>query len=41
LLADRDLRERMGRNGKNYVTSNYSWDVIMKKYDTLMAALPQ
>jgi glycosyltransferase involved in cell wall biosynthesis len=41
LLADRDLRERMGRNGKSYVTSNYSWDVIMKKYDTLMAALPQ
>jgi glycosyltransferase involved in cell wall biosynthesis len=41
LLADRELRERMGHNGKNYVTSNYSWDVIMAKYDRLMAALPQ
>ena len=41
LLADRELRERMGRNGKAYVTANYSWDVIMAKYDTLMAALPK
>jgi glycosyltransferase involved in cell wall biosynthesis len=41
LLADRELRERMGRNGKAYVTANYSWDVIMAKYDRLMAALPR
>jgi glycosyltransferase involved in cell wall biosynthesis len=41
LLADRDLRERMGRNGKAYVAANYSWGVIMAKYDTLMAALPR
>lgn len=41
LLADRELRERMGHNGKNYVASNYSWDVIMTKYDRLIAALPQ
>jgi glycosyltransferase involved in cell wall biosynthesis len=41
LLADRELRERMGRNGKQYVTRNYSWDVIMTKYDRLMAALPK
>ena len=40
LLADRDLRGRMGRNGKAYVTANYSWNVIMAKYDTLIAALP-
>ena len=33
LLADRELRERMGRNGKAYVTNNYAWDVIMGKYD--------
>jgi hypothetical protein len=31
----------MGRNGKAYVSANYSWDVIMAKYDTLMAALPK
>ena len=41
LLADRQLRERMGRNGKMYVAANYSWDVIMAKYDTLIAALPK
>ena len=41
LLADRPLRERMGRNGKMYVAANYSWDIIMAKYDTLMAALPK
>jgi glycosyltransferase involved in cell wall biosynthesis len=41
LLADWDLCERMGRNGKAYVTTNYSWDVIMAKYDALMAALPR
>ncbi len=40
LLADRDLRERMGRNGKTYVTANYAWNVIMAKYDKLIAALP-
>lgn len=41
LLADRQLRERMGRSGKIYVTSHYSWNVIMAKYDRLMAALPR
>ena len=41
LLADRELRERMGRNGKTYVTANYAWDVIMAKYDKLIAALPK
>ncbi len=40
LLADRRLRERMGKNGRAYVKRNYHWDVIMAKYDRLMAALP-
>ena len=39
LLADAQLRERMGRNGKTYVMTNYSWSVIMAKYDSLMTAL--
>ena len=39
LLADDRLRDRMGRNGKEYVKKNYRWDVIMQKYDGLMAAL--
>ena len=41
LLADRRLRERMGRNGQTYVKGHYHWDVIMAKYDKLMAALPK
>jgi glycosyltransferase involved in cell wall biosynthesis len=40
LLADRALRERMGRCGQRYVTSRYHWDVIMSKYDALISALP-
>jgi glycosyltransferase involved in cell wall biosynthesis len=40
LLADRRLRERMGRNGRAYVSANYRWEVIMAKYDKLIAALP-
>ena len=39
LLADSRLRERMGRNGKEYVKRNYRWDVIMSKYDRLIGSL--
>jgi glycosyltransferase involved in cell wall biosynthesis len=39
LLADERLRDRMGRNGKEYVRRNYRWDVIMSKYDRLIGAL--
>jgi glycosyltransferase involved in cell wall biosynthesis len=39
LLADDRLRERMGRNGREYIRRNYRWDVIMQKYDKLMAGL--
>jgi glycosyltransferase involved in cell wall biosynthesis len=39
LLADDRMRERMGRNGKEYVKRNYRWDVIMSKYDKLIGAL--
>ena len=39
LLADERLRERMGRNGKDYVKRNYRWDVIMSKYDKLIGSL--
>lgn len=38
LLADERLRRAMGRNGKDYVKRNYRWDVILAKYDRLMAA---
>ena len=39
LLADDRLRERMGRNGREYVKRNYRWDVIISKYDRLIGAL--
>lgn len=39
LLADDRLRDRMGRNGREYVRRNYRWDVIMQKYDKLIGAL--
>ena len=39
LLADERLRDRMGRNGKEYIKRNYRWDVIMSKYDRLIGSL--
>ena len=39
LLHDERLRRAMGRNGKEYVKRNYRWDVIMSKYDRLIAAV--
>ena len=41
LLADSRLRRTMGRNGKEYVKREYRWDVIMAKYDRLIAAVRQ
>lgn len=38
LLSDERLRRAMGRNGKEYVQRNYRWDVILAKYDRLIAA---
>ena len=37
LLSDERLRRAMGRNGKEYVKRNYRWDVILQKYDRLIA----
>jgi glycosyltransferase involved in cell wall biosynthesis len=39
LLADQRMRDRMGRNGKEYIRRNYRWDVILSKYDRLIGAL--
>jgi glycosyltransferase involved in cell wall biosynthesis len=39
LLADQRMRDRMGRNGREYVKRNYRWDVIMGKYDKLIGSL--
>jgi glycosyltransferase involved in cell wall biosynthesis len=37
LASDADLRAAMGRNGREYVRRNYRWDVILAKYDRLLA----
>ena len=39
LLADAELREAMGRNGREYIRAHYRWDVIMAKYERLLARI--
>ena len=36
LMSHPELREAMGRNGRAYVRSNYSWDVILDKYERMI-----
>lgn len=37
LLLDGRLRGAMGRNGREYVKRNYRWDVILSKYERMIA----
>jgi glycosyltransferase involved in cell wall biosynthesis len=37
LLSDVRLRTAMGRNGREYVKRNYRWDVVLSKYDRMIA----
>ncbi len=39
LMTDERLRGVMGRNGRDYIQANYRWDVILSKYDRLIAAV--
>ena len=39
LLSDEGLREAMGRNGKEYIRKNYRWDVIISKYERMLAKI--
>ncbi|MPY88729.1 MAG: glycosyltransferase [Luteitalea sp.] len=39
LLSDARLRASMGRHGRDYVRRNYRWDVVLSKYEKLMAAV--
>jgi glycosyltransferase involved in cell wall biosynthesis len=39
LMADAKLRARLGRNGRDYVRTNYRWDVILAKYERMFARL--
>jgi glycosyltransferase involved in cell wall biosynthesis len=37
LLANRESAERMGRSGRAYFEAEYDWDVVMEKYERLLA----
>lgn len=39
LMNNAELREKMGRNGRRYVEEQYSWPVVLEKYDELIAAV--
>ena len=37
LISDEPLRAALGRNGRDYVRHNYRWDVILAKYERMIA----
>jgi glycosyltransferase involved in cell wall biosynthesis len=37
LTIDERLRAAMGRNGRQYVRQHYRWDLIMQKYERMIA----
>ena len=37
LVRDERLRAALGRNGRDYVRQNYRWDVILAKYERMIA----
>jgi glycosyltransferase involved in cell wall biosynthesis len=39
LVADERLRAAMGREGREYIRRHYRWDVILGKYDRMLAQL--
>jgi len=39
LLADRRMRAVMGRQGREYVRRNYRWDVVLGKFDRMIARI--
>ena len=39
LVGDERLRARLGRNGREYIRTNYRWDVILAKYERMFTKL--
>jgi glycosyltransferase involved in cell wall biosynthesis len=39
LVRDRRLRAILGRNGREYVRRNYSWERVLQKYDAVFQAM--
>jgi glycosyltransferase involved in cell wall biosynthesis len=41
LVGDEQLRAAMGRSGREYVRRNYRWDVVLGKFDRMIARVRQ
>jgi glycosyltransferase involved in cell wall biosynthesis len=39
LVGDERLRAALGRNGRDYVRKDYRWDVVLGKYERMIARL--
>jgi hypothetical protein len=39
LTRDPALRSALGQNGRAYINRNYRWDIILSKYERMMARL--
>ena len=39
LVDNAEVRRTMGRNGRDYVRKHYAWDVVLGKYERLIAAV--
>ena len=39
LVDNAEVRRTMGRNGRDYVRNNYAWDIVLGKYERLIAAV--
>jgi len=39
LMNNSDLRTKMGQNGQDYVRLNYSWNVILEKYESIITGV--
>ncbi len=37
ITTNNRLRERLGENGRNYVRQNFRWDVVLARFDRLVA----
>lgn len=39
LIQNPELRARLGQNGRAYVEANYSWEVILNKYERMFSSI--
>jgi glycosyltransferase involved in cell wall biosynthesis len=41
LLDDPELRREMGERGRRYITANYSWDTVLRRYEEFLTAVEE